>query len=73
MRDALEKAKPNGGLERQEALNLIHKCIEILYYRDARSGPKFQIGTITATDVTIEGPFIVKSNWDVAAMVSGYE
>lgn len=73
MRDAVEQARPNGGLERQDALNLINKCIEILYYRDARSWPKFQIGTITPTEVKIEGPFTVKGNWDVAAMIYGYE
>lgn len=69
----MEAAKPNGGLTRQEATDIIYKCIEILYYRDAKSWPKFQMGIITKDDVSIQGPFAIQGKWDIATSFRGYE
>lgn len=69
----MDAEKGNGGLSRDEAVSLINKCIEILYYRDAKSWPKFQIGIITPDEVSIEGPFTIEGSWDVAASFHGYE
>lgn len=63
-RDALDK---NPNLKRADALKLIHKAMEVLYYRDARSFPKFQIATLDDKDgVKVEGPFEVVQNWGLA-------
>lgn len=67
MRDAMEK-KPE--LTKDEARDLLTNCLRVLYYRDARSFPKFQVATVTAEGATIEGPFELSSDWEVAHWVS---
>lgn len=66
MRSAIEA---NENMNEQEARNLIAKCMEVLYYRDARSYPKYQIAVLTTDGVNIEGPVEVAQNWSVAHMV----
>ena len=73
MRKAVEDAEASGGLTQDQAVQLLKKCLEVLYYRDAHSGTKYTIGIITSAGVTIDGPFNIESNWEVAAMVKGYE
>lgn len=63
LRSACEK-KP--ALSRQEAQQLLVKCMEVLYYRDARAFHKYQIGTITADGVEISPPLTMEGNWDIA-------
>lgn len=71
MREALER---NGGpLSRQQAQELMEKCIQVLYYRDARSYPKYHLAVVNKDGATLEGPLQVSSNWDVAHYVRGYE
>ncbi|XP_049783141.1 proteasome subunit beta type-4-like [Schistocerca nitens] len=70
LRDALEKKET---LTKDEAVQLIKKCMEVLFYRDARSFPKYEIGVITADGVEVIGPVDVKGNWEVAHMIRGYE
>ncbi|CAG9859740.1 unnamed protein product [Phyllotreta striolata] len=66
LRDALDK-KPN--LNLNEAKQLIKKCMEVLFYRDARSYPKYQLGMIDVDEgVKIEGPISVEENWNIAYM-----
>lgn len=70
LRDALDK---NPQLNQAEARALIEKCLEVLYYRDARSYPKYQLGIIDAElGVSIEGPLEVPQNWNVAYSIKGY-
>ncbi|KAK6618852.1 hypothetical protein RUM43_013243 [Polyplax serrata] len=74
MRAAMENAEKSGrGLTKDEATNLIYKCVEVLYYRDAKSWPKFQLGIIEQNDISITGPFTIEGSWDVAALFHGYE
>lgn len=66
LRDAMDK---NPNPTEQEARDLVNRCMEVLYYRDARSFPKYQLAVITADDVSIEGPLEVKQNWNLAHMI----
>lgn len=67
LRDALDK-KPKPTLA--EAKILVEKSMEILFYRDARSYPKYQLGILDKdAGITIEGPISVKQNWEIATMI----
>ncbi|XP_075222736.1 proteasome subunit beta type-4 [Lycorma delicatula] len=70
MREALEK---NKNLSEQEAADIIENCMQVLFYRDARSLEKYQLATVTEEGVKISDPITVKTNWDIAKYVSGYE
>jgi 20S proteasome subunit beta 7 len=68
LRDALEK---NPAPTKAEAIELVEKCMEVLYYRDARSFPKYQIATIDTVDgVVVDGPVSVNQNWNLAHMIN---
>ena len=50
------------------------KALEVLFYRDAYAAPKYHLGVITKDkDAKIEGPFELKTNWQPALFVKGYE
>ncbi|KAF4517854.1 hypothetical protein B566_EDAN011779 [Ephemera danica] len=66
LRDGIER---NPEMTRQQAEQLMERCMEVLYYRDARSFPKFQIACCTAEGVTVSDVKELKSNWEVAHMV----
>ncbi|XP_053330761.1 proteasome subunit beta type-4 [Spea bombifrons] len=70
MRDVVEN-KPN--LTRDEARQLVERCMRVLYYRDARSYNRYEIATVTESGVEIEGPVSSETNWDIAHLVSGFE
>jgi 20S proteasome subunit beta 7 len=60
-------------ISKEEALGVIRKCMEVLYYRDARSLNKFTIGIVSRT----EGIEILKdqtshTDWSVGEKVRGY-
>lgn len=71
MSDALEKN--NKVLTEQQAAEVIDKCMQILFYRDARSFENYRLGTVTEDGVKISEPITVKTNWDIAQYISGYE
>ncbi|CAG2054757.1 unnamed protein product [Timema podura] len=67
MRDALEKTPD---MSMREAQGLLVKCLTVLFYRDARSFPKYQLATISKDEgVSVIGPLELESNWDVAHMI----
>ncbi|XP_065509682.1 proteasome subunit beta type-4 [Caloenas nicobarica] len=70
MREVLEK-KPS--LTREEARDLIERCMKILYYRDARSFNRYEVATATEKGVEVEGPLTLEANWEIAHLVSGFE
>lgn len=49
-----------------EAKALVDKGMEILYYRDARSHPKYLRAVLNEQGVTVEGPLEVQQNWSIA-------
>lgn len=71
LREFLERA--DGPIPSEaEARQLITKCMEVLYYRDARSLPRYQLVVIKADGVHQEGPIEFKGEWGVAHHVKGY-
>ncbi|XP_022913714.1 proteasome subunit beta type-4 [Onthophagus taurus] len=67
LRAALEK---NPNPTEQDARQLIHKCMEVLFYRDARSFPKYQLAIITPDGVNVDGPIEVQQNWNLAHLIN---
>ncbi|XP_014816322.1 PREDICTED: LOW QUALITY PROTEIN: proteasome subunit beta type-4 [Calidris pugnax] len=70
MREFLEK-KPSP--TKEEARDLIERCMKILYYRDARSFNRYELSIVTEKGVELEGPLTLEANWDIAHLVSGFE
>ncbi|PVD36233.1 hypothetical protein C0Q70_03211 [Pomacea canaliculata] len=70
LRDALEK---NKNLDEKQAVDVIQRCMKLLFYRDARSFDKYEIAIVTKKGAEIQGPLTVEANWDIAHAVSGYE
>lgn len=66
IRDYMDK---NADISEEDAKRLVHKCMEILFYRDARSYPKYQYSIITPGRVVVEGPVHVEQNWNLATMI----
>ncbi|KAG7312728.1 hypothetical protein JYU34_001100 [Plutella xylostella] len=56
-------------LDEAQARAIVQKCMEVLFYRDARSFPKYQIGVITADGVTVSDPIELKHDWSLAHMI----
>lgn len=55
-----------------DARALVTKCMEVLYYRDARSLPKYKVVVIKSDGVHQEGPIHFKGDWQQAHQVEGY-
>ncbi|KAM6190442.1 proteasome subunit beta type-4 [Sarcoramphus papa] len=70
MREVLEK---KSSLTKEEARDLIERCMKILYYRDARSFNRYEVAIATEKGVEVEGPLTLEANWDIAHLVSGFE
>ncbi|XP_047460716.1 proteasome subunit beta type-4 [Mugil cephalus] len=70
MREVLEK---KAEITKQEARDLVERCLKVLYYRDARSYNRHEIAIVTEDGVEIVGPLSSETNWDIAHMVSGFE
>ncbi|XP_015593734.1 proteasome subunit beta type-4 [Cephus cinctus] len=65
----LRKAyEDNKEMTKEEALQHIHKSMQVLFYRDARSFPKYHVGIINKDGIEIKGPLTLESNWEVANM-----
>lgn len=69
IRDFLEK---NPVPTEEQAKEMVHKSLEILYYRDARSSPKYQYAVLNSKGVEILGPIDTKQNWGLAMAITGY-
>uniref|UniRef100_A0A8C0I993 Proteasome subunit beta n=1 Tax=Bubo bubo TaxID=30461 RepID=A0A8C0I993_BUBBB len=66
MREVLEK---KSSLTKEEARDLIERCMKILYYRDARSFNRYEVAIATEKGVEVEGPLTLEANWDIAHLV----
>ncbi|KFP27589.1 hypothetical protein N325_07449, partial [Colius striatus] len=66
MREVLEKKSV---LTKEEARDLIERCMKILYYRDARSFNRYEIAIATEKGVEVEGPITLEANWDIAHLI----
>ncbi|KAI3359018.1 hypothetical protein L3Q82_015401, partial [Scortum barcoo] len=56
-------------ITKQEARELVERCLKVLYYRDARSYNRHEIAIVTEEGVEIIGPLSSETNWDIAHMV----
>ncbi|KAL4712211.1 hypothetical protein ACJJTC_011072 [Scirpophaga incertulas] len=65
----LRNALQAGNIDEQSAKALVRKCMEVLFYRDARSFPRYQLGVVTADGVTIDDVAEIKHDWSLAHMI----
>ncbi|XP_049607820.1 proteasome subunit beta type-4 [Syngnathus scovelli] len=70
MREALENKVH---VSKQEARELVDRCLKVLYYRDARSYNRYEVAIVTEEGVEIVGPLSSETNWDIAHTISGFE
>lgn len=56
----------NPNITEEEARKLIHKVMEVLFYRDARTFSKFELAVLNKDGITIEGPLEVNQDWSIA-------
>ncbi|PSN47440.1 Proteasome subunit beta type-4 [Blattella germanica] len=68
-----EESEKNPNMTEKDAQRMLIKCLQVLYYRDARSFHKYQIATLTKDGVHVEGPLSIDQNWDIAHSVRGYD
>ncbi|XP_037814362.1 proteasome subunit beta type-4 [Lucilia sericata] len=59
-------------LTQQQASEVLRKCMEVLYYRDCRSMPKYTVAVCNQRRQCCPGSFNVNENWQLATMVKGY-
>ncbi|KAI0776877.1 proteasome endopeptidase complex beta subunit [Trametes elegans] len=59
-------------LTEEEARTLLHDCMRVLFYRDARSLDKYQLATVTAQGVSISDQIQLETKWDFAEGIRGY-
>ncbi|KAF9803993.1 hypothetical protein SFRURICE_019189 [Spodoptera frugiperda] len=48
---------------------LVRKCMEVLFYRDARAFQRYQLGVVTSAGVRIEDLAELKHDWSLAHMI----
>uniref|UniRef100_A0A1L8DSY5 Proteasome subunit beta n=2 Tax=Nyssomyia neivai TaxID=330878 RepID=A0A1L8DSY5_9DIPT len=63
---------PQVVLDRNQALGLTKKVMEVLYYRDCRSFSKYTQAVASTDGVKVEGPINVDQNWNVSKMIDGF-
>lgn len=66
VREALDN---NPNPSEQDARDLVAKAMEVLFYRDARSYSKYQVGIVTADGIEINDNIKVNQKWDLAYLI----
>jgi len=56
-------------MEEAEARELLAECMKVLYYRDARTINKFNIGKITPQGTVVEPPISLPTEWSYRRFV----
>ena len=59
-------------LTEEAARALLHECMRVLFYRDARSLDKYQLATVTAAGVKISDQIQIETQWGFAEGIRGY-
>ncbi|KAI1789323.1 proteasome endopeptidase complex beta subunit [Ganoderma leucocontextum] len=59
-------------LTEENARSLLHECMRVLFYRDARSLDKYQIATVNASGVHISDQVHLDTSWGFAEGLRGY-
>ncbi len=60
-------------MSKEEAKEIIERCIRVAYYRDCRATSKYHIAFVDAKGTTVEGPLMIDTDWEIAKGVRGYE
>jgi 20S proteasome subunit beta 7 len=63
-----ERHRPD--MDESEALQLLHDCLRVCYYRDKVSINKFQVSKVTKDGVEISEPFSLETKWDYKLFVN---
>eukprot|EP01135_Chromosphaera_perkinsii_P009586 Nk52_evm36s1810 gene=Nk52_evmTU36s1810 len=63
----------SGGISVEQGKILLEDCLRVLFYRDARSLNKYEIGVISSAGVTISEPKSAQTNWEIGTMFTGFE
>ncbi|XP_066597872.1 proteasome subunit beta type-4 [Prorops nasuta] len=59
----------NKEMTKEEAIQVISKAMEVLFYRDGRAFPKYHIGIVTKEDgIEIRGPLKLETNWEAGVI-----
>jgi len=69
----MEKYGSTDKLTKEQAREILLKCIRVCYLRDCRATNKFYLATITSEGSEVEGPSLIDSNWEVARGIVGYD
>jgi len=62
----LERLGSTDNLSKEQARDIVLKCIRVCYLRDCRATNKFYLATINSEGAEVEGPEMIDSNWEVA-------
>eukprot|EP00003_Mantamonas_plastica_P026252 TRINITY_DN530_c0_g1_i2.p1 TRINITY_DN530_c0_g1~~TRINITY_DN530_c0_g1_i2.p1 ORF type:complete len:163 (-),score=49.26 TRINITY_DN530_c0_g1_i2:102-590(-) len=57
-------------MTQDEAVELIKKCMSVLYYRDARTINNIQIVLVTSEGIDVSEPFALDTKWDYDLFVN---
>lgn len=72
LREYSENPTAYAALDKTKAAELAKSVMEVLWYRDCRSDPKYSQAICTAEGVQVDGHCFVKQNWNLATMIKGY-
>ncbi|KAG0246291.1 nucleophile aminohydrolase [Mortierella sp. GBAus27b] len=72
LRKELETRGGENNVTEEQAVEILKKCMKVLWYRDARSMNKFQLAKITSTGITISESMTVETEWAFAEKIRGY-
>lgn len=67
LREAQDHVKQQGReLTESEAVELLERCLRVLYCRDARALDKVQLGKVTKAGAEIGAPYKLNTDWSIA-------
>ncbi len=69
----LEKSNGAENLTKEQAKEIVTRCIRVSYLRDCRATNKFHIACVDAKGAEVEGPVMIDANWEIARGIKGYE
>lgn len=67
-----ERISDSTKLTKSDAVELMKKCMEVLYYRDCRALSKYSMVIVTKDGAEVLGSQKVSENWEFAKLIKGY-
>lgn len=67
-----ERAEKYPKMTEKQAREALEDGLKILFCRDTQAFTKYEIGTVTAEGIKVEGPFEIKADWQIGYMYEGY-